>query len=137
MAVKVAGAATETGLEVTSRAIQIVGGRGAYTDYPLERAFRDLRTSTLMPPSVARMLEGIGKSALGLETGMFNVAIEERYWPLRRRRGAQARRAGAPSPRAFARCPCRDRSRRGTPGSSARRWAGCARLLATRRRRRA
>ncbi len=65
--------ATEVGLEVTAKVIQIVGGRGAYKDYPVERAFRDLRTSTLMPPTVDRMLEGIGKSALGLETELFNV----------------------------------------------------------------
>lgn len=66
--------ATEVVLEVTSRAIQIVGGRGAYKDFPLERAFRDARTSTLMPPTMDRMLEAIGKSALGLGGGMFNVA---------------------------------------------------------------
>jgi alkylation response protein AidB-like acyl-CoA dehydrogenase len=68
--------ATEVGLEVTSKVIQLVGGRGAYRDYPAERAFRDLRTSTLMPPTVDRMLEGIGRAALGLETGMFNVPGE-------------------------------------------------------------
>lgn len=68
--------ATEVGLEVTSKVIQLVGGRGAYKDYPAERAFRDVRTSTLMPPTMDRMLEGIGKSALGLETGMFNVSAE-------------------------------------------------------------
>jgi alkylation response protein AidB-like acyl-CoA dehydrogenase len=66
--------ATEVGLSVTSKVIQVVGGRGAYRDFPAERAFRDLRTSTLMPPTVDRMLEGIGKSALGLEGGMFKVA---------------------------------------------------------------
>ncbi len=65
--------ATEVGLAVTSRVIQVVGGRGAYKDFPAERAFRDLRTSTLMPPTVDRMLEGIGKNALGIEAGMFNV----------------------------------------------------------------
>ena len=31
-------------------------------------------TSTLMPPTVDRMLEGIGKNALGIEAGMFNVS---------------------------------------------------------------
>ena len=56
---------------MTSEVLQVVGGRGAYKDYPVERAFRDLRTSTLMPPTVDRMLEAIGKSALGLETAMF------------------------------------------------------------------
>ena len=65
--------ATEVGLQVTSRVIQVVGGRGAYKDFPAERAFRDLRTSTLMPPTVDRMLEAIGKHALGIETGMFKV----------------------------------------------------------------
>jgi butyryl-CoA dehydrogenase len=68
--------ATEVALEVTSRVIQLVGGRGAWKDYPAERAFRDVRTSTLMPPTMDRMLEGIGKSALGLGTGMFTVSGE-------------------------------------------------------------
>ena len=66
--------ATEVGLAVTSKVIQVVGGRGAYKDFPAERAFRDLRTSTLMPPTVDRMLEGIGKNALGIDGGMFKVA---------------------------------------------------------------
>jgi alkylation response protein AidB-like acyl-CoA dehydrogenase len=65
---------TEVGLHVTSKVIQIVGGRGAYKEFPAERAFRDLRTCTLMPPTVDRMLEAIGKSALGLDTAMFNVS---------------------------------------------------------------
>ena len=63
--------AAEVGLEVTSRVIQTVGGRGAYKDFPAERAFRDMRTATLMPPTADRMLETIGKSALGLADGMF------------------------------------------------------------------
>jgi alkylation response protein AidB-like acyl-CoA dehydrogenase len=66
--------ATEVGLHVTSKVIQVVGGRGAYKDYPAERAFRDLRTCTLMPPTVDRMLEAIGRSALGLDASMFNVS---------------------------------------------------------------
>ena len=66
--------ATEVGLAVTSKVIQVVGGRGAYKDFPAERAFRDLRTSTLMPPTVDRMLEGIGKNALGIDGAMFKVA---------------------------------------------------------------
>jgi len=65
--------ATEASLEVTSKVIQIVGGRGAYKDYIAERAFRDVRTSTLMPPTMDRMLEAIGKSALGLDAPMFTV----------------------------------------------------------------
>ena len=66
--------ATEVGLHVTSKVIQVVGGRGAFKDYPAERAFRDLRTCTLMPPTVDRMLEAIGKHALGLDASMFNVS---------------------------------------------------------------
>jgi alkylation response protein AidB-like acyl-CoA dehydrogenase len=66
--------ATEIGLDVTSKVIQIVGGRGSYKEFPAERAFRDLRTCTLMPPTVDRMLEAIGKNALGLDAAMFNVS---------------------------------------------------------------
>jgi hypothetical protein len=66
--------ATEVGLHVTSKVIQVVGGRGAYKDFPVERAFRDLRTCTLMPPTVDRMLEAIGKSALDLDAAMFNIS---------------------------------------------------------------
>jgi alkylation response protein AidB-like acyl-CoA dehydrogenase len=65
--------ATEVGLLVTSKVIQLVGGRGAYKDYPAERAFRDLRTSTLMPPTMDRMLETIGKNSLGIQEGMFRI----------------------------------------------------------------
>jgi hypothetical protein len=31
-----------------------------------------------MPPTVDRMLEAIGKSALGLDPAMFNVAVSNR-----------------------------------------------------------
>lgn len=73
LAAKAKYLATETALEVTSKVIQVVGGRGAYRDFPAERAFRDVRTSTLMPPTPDRMLEAIGKSALGLDTPMFTA----------------------------------------------------------------
>ena len=66
--------ATEIGLHVTSHALQIAGGRGAYKDYPVERAFRDLRTASLMPPTMERMAEGMGKIALGLGGGMFQFS---------------------------------------------------------------
>ena len=66
--------ATEATLEVTSRAIQVVGGRGAYRELPLERAFRDARTATLMPPTLDRMAEAIGKDALGLTGSMFKMS---------------------------------------------------------------
>jgi len=73
LAAKAKYLATEVGLHVTSKVIQVVGGRGAYRDLPAERAFRDLRTSTLMPPTVDRMLETIGKGALGIREGVFRV----------------------------------------------------------------
>jgi alkylation response protein AidB-like acyl-CoA dehydrogenase len=65
--------ATEVGLQVTSKVVQVVGGRGVYKDFPAERALRDLRTSTLMPPTVDKMLESIGKSTLGIQEGMFRL----------------------------------------------------------------
>jgi alkylation response protein AidB-like acyl-CoA dehydrogenase len=73
LAAKAKYLATEAGLHVTSKVIQVVGGRGAYREFPAERAFRDLRTSTLMPPTVDRMLETIGKCALGIQEGMFKL----------------------------------------------------------------
>lgn len=66
--------ATEASLEITSKAIQVVGGRGSYRELPLERAFRDARTATLMPPTMDRMAEAIGKGALGLTEGMFRIS---------------------------------------------------------------
>jgi alkylation response protein AidB-like acyl-CoA dehydrogenase len=59
--------ATEAALRVTSQAHQTVGGRSVYRGYPLERLFRDVRTSTLMPPNVDKAMELIGQAALGLE----------------------------------------------------------------------
>ena len=59
--------ATEAALMVTSRALQTAGGRVAHRRYPLERIYRDVRTCTLMPPSVDRTLEIVGQAALGLD----------------------------------------------------------------------
>jgi butyryl-CoA dehydrogenase len=73
--------ATEIGLHVTSQALQIAGGRGAYKDYPVERAFRDLRTASLMPPTMDRMVEGMGKIALGLGGGMFQFGAQRTAGP--------------------------------------------------------
>jgi alkylation response protein AidB-like acyl-CoA dehydrogenase len=65
--------ATQVGLLVTTTAMQVVGGRSALKDLPVERAYRDLRTCTLMPPTVDRMLEAVGKVSLGVEASMFNL----------------------------------------------------------------
>lgn len=58
--------AAEAALMVTSKAVQIVGGRSAHRRYPLERLFRDVRTATLMPPNVDRSMEVIGKAMLDI-----------------------------------------------------------------------
>lgn len=58
--------ATEAALAITSKAHQTVGGRGVHRAYPLERLFRDVRTSTMMPPNVDKAMEIVGKAAFGL-----------------------------------------------------------------------
>jgi alkylation response protein AidB-like acyl-CoA dehydrogenase len=58
--------ATEAALEVTAKAVQVVGGRSAHRRYPLERLFRDVRTATLMPPNLDRSMEIVGKAMLGV-----------------------------------------------------------------------
>ena len=58
--------ATEAALMVTSKALQLAGGRVAHRRYPLERIYRDVRTCTLMPPNADRSLEIVGKAELGL-----------------------------------------------------------------------
>jgi butyryl-CoA dehydrogenase len=69
--------ATQVGLQVTATAMQVVGGRSALKDLPVERAYRDLRTCTLMPPTADRMLETVGKSLLGVDAQMFNFAAAQ------------------------------------------------------------
>ncbi|MCZ6867188.1 MAG: hypothetical protein O7E55_07665, partial [Chloroflexi bacterium] len=49
------------------KALQTAGGRVAHRRYPLERIYRDVRTCTLMPPSVDRTLEIVGQAELGLD----------------------------------------------------------------------
>ena len=63
--------ATQAALEVTSRCLQVCGGRAALKEMPIERAFRDVRTATLMPPNADSTLTIIGKDALGIESGVF------------------------------------------------------------------
>ncbi len=62
--------AMESALMVTAKALQTVGGRSAHKSFPLERLFRDVRTSTLMPPNADMALEIIGKALLGVEEGL-------------------------------------------------------------------
>ena len=60
--------ATVAALEVTAKAIQITGGRSVHKSWPLERIYRDIRTSTLMPPTLDRCLELIGRAEFNLDT---------------------------------------------------------------------
>lgn len=64
-------AATEAGMMVTTRCLQVCGGRAALKSLPVERAFRDVRTATLMPPNADSMLGIIGRDKLGLSTAAF------------------------------------------------------------------
>jgi len=48
-------------------------GLFAHKNMPLERAFRDVQTSTLMPHDTDVMLANIGKGNLGLLGALFRV----------------------------------------------------------------
>ena len=67
----------EAAVFATSKAIQVVGGRSALKNLPLERVFRDVRTSTLMPPSTDLTLGVIGRAQLGLLGAVFNTGGEK------------------------------------------------------------
>ena len=66
--------ATVASLDITTKAIQIAGGRSAHKQMPLERLYRDVRTSTLMPPNLDRCLEIVGRSELGLDASLYRDA---------------------------------------------------------------
>ena len=51
---------------VTTRAMQVVGGRSVHRNCRLERLLRDVRTATMMPPNEHRAVEIIGKAMLGV-----------------------------------------------------------------------
>jgi alkylation response protein AidB-like acyl-CoA dehydrogenase len=58
--------ATQAAVMVTTRAVQVVGGRSAHRRYPLERLLRDVRTATLMPPNEDRAIEIVGQAAFDI-----------------------------------------------------------------------
>jgi len=60
--------ATLASQDVSTKAIQIFGGRSVHKRWPLERIYRDIRTSTLMPPTLDRCLELIGRDEFNLDT---------------------------------------------------------------------
>jgi alkylation response protein AidB-like acyl-CoA dehydrogenase len=53
------------GADVPQRVLALVGGRGTYRRFPLERHLRDGETIALMGPSRASLASGIGKARLG------------------------------------------------------------------------
>ena len=53
-------------LEVASRCLELIGGRAALKSMPLERAYRDIRTGSVMPPLPDALLVSVGKAHLGL-----------------------------------------------------------------------
>ena len=56
----------DASLRVASRCLELVGGRAALKSMPLERAYRDIRTASIMPPLPDALLVSVGKAHLGL-----------------------------------------------------------------------
>lgn len=63
----------QAGLATTETCMQVIGGRSALKELPVERAYRDLRTCTLMPPSHDAMLELLGRHELRLPATLFRT----------------------------------------------------------------
>ncbi len=57
----------DVGLEATTRALRLAGGRGILKELPLERWHRDALAGPVMPPANDRCLETTGKLLCGLE----------------------------------------------------------------------
>lgn len=64
MAARAKYAASKAALSITSRAMHVVGGRGALRSRGLEQLLRDVRTATLMPPNEDRCLQIIASAEL-------------------------------------------------------------------------
>jgi alkylation response protein AidB-like acyl-CoA dehydrogenase len=58
--------AIETALNVTDKALRVVGAAGLDSELSLERYFRDVRAGIMHPPSGDAALELVGKQALSL-----------------------------------------------------------------------
>ena len=56
----------DVGLDATTRALRLAGGRGILKDLPLERWHRDALAGPVMPPANDRCLETAGKLLCGL-----------------------------------------------------------------------
>ena len=58
--------AVETALQVTDKALRLVGAAGIDKGLALERYFRDVRAGLMHPPSGDTALESVGRHALGI-----------------------------------------------------------------------
>jgi alkylation response protein AidB-like acyl-CoA dehydrogenase len=58
---------TDVGLDATTRALRLAGGRGILKELPLERWHRDALAGPVMPPANDRCLETAGKLLCGLQ----------------------------------------------------------------------
>jgi butyryl-CoA dehydrogenase len=66
--------ANAAALQVTADCMQLVGGTSVTKVLPLERAYRDVRTASLMPPNSDRMDLVVGEDRLGVGAGMYGLA---------------------------------------------------------------
>ena len=69
------------GLEDRAGVLRAVSGAGADAIICSYGTLRDLRTASLMPPTMDRMVEGMGKIALGLGGGMFQFSAQRTAGP--------------------------------------------------------
>ncbi|MBV9661850.1 MAG: acyl-CoA/acyl-ACP dehydrogenase [Acidimicrobiales bacterium] len=67
----------DAALAATSELMQIVGGISATPGLGLERAFRDVRTASLMPPNPDRMSWLLGADLLGEQVQMFDFSASQ------------------------------------------------------------
>lgn len=58
---------TNAAVAAVDRCFRMVGGSGMYRRLPIERMFRDVQAGPLHPPPNDLALEGLGRSALGIE----------------------------------------------------------------------
>jgi alkylation response protein AidB-like acyl-CoA dehydrogenase len=66
-------AAARASLDVTREAMELVGGASVLPALSLERAYRDARTASLMPPNFERLSTTLGRDALDLTTPVFDA----------------------------------------------------------------
>ncbi len=64
-------AVTKAVVYVANQCMQLVGGNAATKALPIERALRDIRTSSLMPPSIDRMEQIVGSDYLDVGARLF------------------------------------------------------------------